>query len=240
MHAKYFLTLLSVCLAARGIAIPDTNKWEDHDHEHEIKTIETVREKGGPTMTVVSEKDGPVATLAPHSEGEETTMDGHTYTIIPATFIHLNHVSSAWDKASSTASARIIKSTIGSGMSKATVVSVSGGPQVTLASKGMTTVIGASTYTVSPVPTSSGSSASFGSDSNSASVSSSGSPSGSSSGSAPTSSGVANDASAAADSSASSVPNGAVALSAASFYATALGSAMTVIGAMLFGAALIL
>jgi len=251
MHTKY-IALLSVCLTAHGIAMPENNdaieqvqnsdawvdavdatkhKIEEHKHKH-VKTIEIVKSKGGPTMTVVTAPGGPAITLAAPGHGKETTFEGRTYTVIPATFIHpsvvhvsLSHKSSA---SSSTPSVHIVKTTVSSGKTKATVVSVSGGPAVTLATKGSTTLIGGQTYTVQPALTHAASSSS-------ASHSASGSSSSDST--KPSASAIANVASS-ASASGSHLPNTAVPL-LRSFHATAVGSAVTLVG-VLFGALLIL
>jgi hypothetical protein len=69
-------------------------------------------------MTVVTAPGGPAITLAAPGHGKETTFKGHTYTVIPATFIHPSavhvspgpsHKSSA---SSSTPSVHIAKTTV--------------------------------------------------------------------------------------------------------------------------------
>ncbi|KAJ7125675.1 hypothetical protein C8R43DRAFT_1029908 [Mycena crocata] len=198
-------------------------------------------------MTVVTVPDGPAVTLAGPGHGKATTFEGHMYTILPVTFIdpassHFSsitepssfrktatahgHLTSSHKAASSThtpsamTSSHVVKTTITSGKNKATVVSVSGGPAVTLAAKGTTTVIGGSTYTVQPQASSGSSSASANASKASESDSS-----------------IAANASTSA--STSSTPNAAVTRITGSFYTIVVGSTVTLVG-VLFGAFLIL
>ncbi|KAJ7492722.1 hypothetical protein FB451DRAFT_1165688 [Mycena latifolia] len=237
----------------------DTREFEDHKPKHSVETLEIVKSKGGHTMTVVTASPGgPAVTLAAPGHGKKTIFEGHTYTVIPTSLHpssphffssilssmhaeasshktsspHLtsSHTSSSTHAPSAMASAHIVKTTVVSGKTTATVVSVSGGPAVTLAAQGTTTVIGGSTYTVQPSATHSVSSAA------------SASQSGSSASSVTTSkaSAAANVASSAsASASGSHTPNAAVAHIAGSYYSAALGATVAVVGA-LCGALLVL